>query len=54
MMKRSVCIIAYANYYTDARIKNYVEALVKSGYAVDIFALGRLGGEIKKRVLVYF
>jgi glycosyltransferase involved in cell wall biosynthesis len=33
-------MIAYANYYTDARIKNYVDALLKTGYEVDVFALG--------------
>ncbi|MDZ7336946.1 MAG: glycosyltransferase family 4 protein [candidate division KSB1 bacterium] len=34
-------MIAYADYFTDARIKNYVEALLKDGYEVDVFALGR-------------
>ena len=38
--KLSVCMIAYANYFTDARIKNYVEALLKEGYEIDVFALG--------------
>jgi len=33
-------MIAYANYFTDARIKNYVETLLQSGYQVDVFALG--------------
>ena len=41
MNKPAACMIAYANYYTDARIKNYVEALLGQGYAVDVFALGR-------------
>ena len=36
-------MIAYANYFTDARIKNYVGTLVKAGYEVDVFALGQLG-----------
>ena len=40
-MSRSVCMIAYANYYTDARIKNYVYSLLKAGYQVDVFALGK-------------
>ncbi len=43
MIRRSACMIAYANYYTDARIKNYVQALVRQGYEVDIFALGQRG-----------
>jgi glycosyltransferase involved in cell wall biosynthesis len=33
-------MIAYASYFTDARIKNYVSALLKEGYEVDVFALG--------------
>jgi len=33
-------MVAYSNYYTDARIKNYVDALVSHGFQVDIFALG--------------
>ncbi len=37
---RVVCMIAYANYYTDARIKNYVQVLLKRGYEVDVFGLG--------------
>lgn len=40
MKARSACMIAYANYFTDARIKNYVETLLQSGYRVDVFALG--------------
>ncbi len=34
-------MVAYANYSTDARIKNYVASLLKHGYEVDVFALGR-------------
>jgi len=37
----NVCMVAYANYFTDARIKNYVEALLKAGHEVDVFALGK-------------
>ncbi len=40
---KSVCMVAYANYFTDARIKNYVSALLEDGYEVDVFALGRPG-----------
>lgn len=36
----AVCCVAYANYHTDARIKNYVDALLRHGYRVDIVALG--------------
>jgi glycosyltransferase involved in cell wall biosynthesis len=39
-MADTVCMIAYANYFTDARIKNYVHTLLKSGRLVDVFALG--------------
>ena len=41
MNRRSVCMIAYANYFTDARIKNYVGALLKADFEVDVFALGQ-------------
>ena len=34
-------MIAYANYFTDARIKNYVDALLSAGCTVDVFALGQ-------------
>src|SRR5260370_11251267 len=37
----TACMVAYANYFTDARIKNYVDALLGIGYEVDVFALGR-------------
>ncbi|MBI4534716.1 MAG: glycosyltransferase, partial [Ignavibacteriae bacterium] len=39
-----VCMVAYANYFTDARIKNYVDALLDAGACVDVFALGRRKG----------
>src|SRR5438067_1524673 len=38
---RSICMVAYANYFNDARIKNYVGALLNADYQVDVFALGR-------------
>jgi len=38
---RTACMIAYANYFTDARIKNYVNTLLKADYEVDVFALGK-------------
>ncbi|MBI5470771.1 MAG: glycosyltransferase [Ignavibacteriae bacterium] len=40
-----VAMVAYANYFTDARIKNYVDALLDAGASVDVFALGRERGE---------
>ncbi len=43
MSERYACMIAYANYFNDARIKNYVDALLKAGYDVDVFALGESG-----------
>jgi glycosyltransferase involved in cell wall biosynthesis len=33
-------MVAYANYFTDARIKNYVDALLRHGFDVDVLALG--------------
>ena len=46
MSKRplKVAMIAYANYFTDARIKNYVDALLDAGAHVDVFALGKTVG----------
>jgi glycosyltransferase involved in cell wall biosynthesis len=38
---RAACMVAYANYFNDARIKNYVDALLKVGYEVDVLALGQ-------------
>jgi len=53
MSKSSVCTIAYANYYTDARIKNYVEALLKQGCEVDVFALGGDSREMQPSVRLF-
>ena len=41
LSKIPVCMIAYANYFTDARIKNYVQTLLEQGCEVDVFALGQ-------------
>ena len=38
--QRRACMVAYASYLNDARIKNYVDALVKAGWQVDVLALG--------------
>jgi glycosyltransferase involved in cell wall biosynthesis len=35
----NVCMLAYAHYINDARIKNYVRALVDQGHNVDVIAL---------------
>ena len=32
-------MLAYAEYFNDARIKGYVNSLIKWGYSVDIFCL---------------
>jgi glycosyltransferase involved in cell wall biosynthesis len=47
-MKRPlrVAMVAYAHYFTDARIKNYVDALLEAGASVDVFALGKEIGTI--------
>ena len=49
----SVCMVAYANYYTDARIKNYVHTLLKNGFEVDVFALGATEGSKQRGVRVF-
>jgi hypothetical protein len=46
-------MIAYANYYNDARIKNYVDTLIKNGFEVDIFALGTHKLNEQKNVRVF-
>jgi glycosyltransferase involved in cell wall biosynthesis len=53
MNNRSVCMVAYANYYTDARIKNYVGALIKRGYDIDVYALGSTVGEPQTGVRIF-
>src|SRR5690242_5779556 len=40
----NVCMLAYAHYINDARIKNYVRSLEQEGCRVDILAL-RADGE---------
>ncbi|MDL1891996.1 glycosyltransferase family 4 protein, partial [Sphingobacteriales bacterium CHB3] len=55
-MKRPlrIAMVAYAHYFTDARIKNYVDALLDDGATVDVFALGRnVGTEKMGRLTVY-
>lgn len=47
-----VAMVAYANYFTDARIKNYVDALVDAGASVDVFALGKEVGSYSDGNLV--
>lgn len=39
MNKNKICMVAYAEYFNDARIKGYVNSLLKAGYSVDIFCL---------------
>jgi glycosyltransferase involved in cell wall biosynthesis len=39
-----VAMVAYAHYFTDARIKNYVDALLDAGASVDVIALGKSVG----------
>lgn len=39
-----VAMVAYAHYFTDARIKNYVDALLDAGATVDVIALGKRVG----------
>src|SRR5215831_195300 len=40
-----VAMVAYASYFTDARIKNYVDALLDVDASVDVFALGKVLGK---------
>jgi glycosyltransferase involved in cell wall biosynthesis len=51
--RKAVCCIAYANYHTDARIKNYVDALLRNGYRVDVVALGDRGQHVPPGVRLY-
>jgi glycosyltransferase involved in cell wall biosynthesis len=37
----AICVVACYDYYTDARTKNHVRALLDAGFQVDVFALGR-------------
>ncbi len=46
-----IAMVAYANYFTDARIKNYVDALLDAGAVVDVVALGR-GSSSTERLFV--
>ena len=43
-----VCMVAYAYYFTDARIKGYVNSLIKRGINVDVLSLKEPGKTIKK------
>jgi glycosyltransferase involved in cell wall biosynthesis len=38
--KPVACMVSHSYYSSDARIKNYVRALLKEGYEIDVFALG--------------
>lgn len=49
-----VAMVAYAQYFTDARIKNYVDALLDAGASVDVFSLGKdVGAYNKGKLFVY-
>jgi glycosyltransferase involved in cell wall biosynthesis len=39
MIKQKVLMVAYAQYYNDARIKAYVNALIRAGTSVDVVCL---------------
>ncbi|MBK9282708.1 MAG: hypothetical protein IPM51_00100 [Sphingobacteriaceae bacterium] len=39
MRNNKICMVAYAEYFNDARIKGYVNSLLKEGYSVHIFCL---------------
>jgi glycosyltransferase involved in cell wall biosynthesis len=43
--RMNVCMLAYAHYINDARIKNYVRTLEDQGHRVDVIAL-RCDGEV--------
>ena len=38
-MNKRIAMLAYAEYYTDARIKGYVNILSKNNYYIDVFCL---------------
>ena len=46
--RMNVCMLAYAHYINDARIKNYVRTLEDQGHHVDVIAL-RCDGEVGRR-----
>lgn len=39
MKNKKICMVAYAEYFNDGRIKGYVNNLLKNGFSVDIFCL---------------
>ncbi len=39
-----IAMVAYANYFNDARIKNYIDTLLDAGVNVDVLALGKVMG----------
>ena len=42
---KALCIIAYSDYVTDARIMRQAESAVRAGYAVDVITPTRRGEE---------
>lgn len=47
-MTGKVCMVVYAYYFTDARVKGYVKYLAKKGIKVDILALKEPDKKLKK------
>jgi dTDP-4-amino-4,6-dideoxygalactose transaminase/glycosyltransferase involved in cell wall biosynthesis len=45
-------MVAYAHYFTDARIKNYVDVLLDARARVEVFALGKERGTVQDNNLV--
>jgi glycosyltransferase involved in cell wall biosynthesis len=39
MKNNKICMIAYAEYFNDARIKSYINSLISEGFSVDLFCL---------------
>jgi glycosyltransferase involved in cell wall biosynthesis len=42
------CMVSYSDYESDSRVRRYAELLLKNGYRVDIFSIGRKGQQRKE------
>lgn len=56
---KKICMVVYAYYFTDARVKGYVKYLAKRGFEIDILALKEPGKKMKKekiskKITIYY
>jgi len=58
MRNNKICMVAYAEYFNDARIKGYINSLICAGYNVDLFCLydnySFENAHIKKHLRIFF